>query len=233
MGSPALPESVRVVKASHIVGLWIAGAAGVAQADPGAFNPDAFDLSGALDREVAPTGKALELAIGAGYTQGAGKAGQAGNLEDLTGAGGNVELQVGARVTPNLTLGGYGTLARFSAGDSLADGRAWGATAGVQARWNGREDRSLDPWVSVGAGWRGLWVTPASAGTASAHGGELRLQLGVDYRITPALAISPVVGASASMFVVEDGPMTSGLSKIADHQLAVYGFTGLLGRFDL
>lgn len=215
-----------------MVGLLIVGAAGVASADPGAFNPDAFDLSGALDREVAPTGKALEIAIGGGYTQGAGRAGQAGNLEDLTGAGGNVELQVGARVTPNLTLGGYGTLARFSAGDTLGDGRAWGATAGVQARWNGRETRSLDPWVSVGAGWRGLWVTP-TAGTASAHGGELRLQLGVDYRITPALAISPVVGASASMFLVEDGPMTDGLSKIGDKQLDVYGFTGLLGRFDI
>jgi hypothetical protein len=220
------------VKASHLAGLLVLGVAGVASADPGAFNRDALDLS-VLDRAVAPTGRALEVAVGAGYTQGAGGAGQVGSLEDITGAGGNVELQVGVRVTPNWTLGGYGTMARFSGGDSLNDGHAWGATAGVQARWNARESRSLDPWISLGAGWRGLWVRPSGQAEASTHGGELRLQLGVDYRISPTLAISPVVGASASMFVAEDGPMTDGLRQIDDKQLNVYGFTGVLGRFDL
>ena len=65
------------------------------------------------------------------------------------------------------------------------------------------------------------------------HGIELlRLQLGVDYRISPSVAITPVIGASASVFLVENGPMTE-LSSIADKQLNLYGFTGLLGRFDI
>jgi len=207
---------------------------GVAHADPGAFNPDAFDLSGALDRDVAPTGRALEIAVGGGYTQGAGGAGAAGSIEDVTGAGGNVELQVGVRIRPSFTLGAYGTLARFDAGDMLPEGRAWGATGGVQARWNAREDRSIDPWISVGAGWRGLWLSPSSGGSSSAHGVELlRVQLGVDYRISPSFAITPVVGASASTFLVEDGPLSDGLTRVRDNQLDVYGFTGVLGRFDI
>lgn len=216
-----------------MIPVMVAAAAGVAHAETGAFNKDAFDLSGALDREIDPTGRALEIAVGGGYTQGAGGAGMAGNLEDMTGAGGNVEAQLGVRVTPNWTLGTYGTMARFSAGDMLMRGHAWGATAGVQARWNAREDRSIDPWISLGAGWRGFWLAPEGGGRHEAHGGELRVQLGVDYRLSPAFAIAPVVGVSAAMFAVEDGPMLDGLTSIDDKALNVYGFTGVLGRFDL
>jgi len=231
-----LPESARVVKATHVVPFVLASmvAAGAAIADPGALNPDAFNLSGALDREVAPTGTSLEIALGGGYTQGAGGAGSAGELEDLTGAGGTAEVQLGLRVTPTFSIAGYGTLARFQAGEAvIRGGRVHAATAGLQATWHGRESRSIDPWISVGAGWRGLWLSPKDAASSSAHGVELlRVQLGVDYRISPSVAVTPVVGVSASVFLVEHGAMPE-LSSIADKKLNLYGFTGLLGRFDL
>jgi hypothetical protein len=209
-------------------------AGGSAFADPGALNPDAFDLSGALDRAVAPTGRALEIAVGGGYTQGAGDAGSAGSLEDLTGAGGTVEVQVGMRMTPTFSVSAYGTLARFRRGDAISDGsRASAATAGLQATWHARESRSIDPWISLGAGWRGLWLSPKDATASSAHGVELlRVQLGVDYRLSPSLAITPVIGASASIFLVEGGDLAERMS-IDDKALNLYGFTGLLGRFDL
>jgi len=229
-------QKVLVVKASHVVPFVLASvvAAGSAFADAGALNPDAYNLSAALDREVAPTGRSLEIAVGGGYTQGAGGAGSAGQLEDLTGAGGTAEVQLGLRVTPTFSIAGYGTLARFQAGETaLTGGRAHAATAGLQAAWHARESRSIDPWVSVGAGWRGLWLSPKDAASTAVHGIELlRLQLGVDYRISPSVAITPVIGASASVFLVENGPMTE-LSSIADKQLNLYGFTGLLGRFDI
>jgi len=234
-----LPESARVVKATHIaLGSFVLAsvvAAGAAHADPGALNPDAFNLSGALDREVAPTQTALEIAVGGGYTQGAGGAGNVGHIEDLTGAGGNLEVQIGLRATPRFSVGVYGTAARFSRGDSIMDGsRAHGATAGVLATWHARETRSIDPWISVGAGWRGLWVSPPGGETSSAHGAELvRVQLGVDYRLSPSVAITPVIGASASVFLVENAATGGELTSIDDKQLNVYGFTGLLGRFDL
>ncbi len=209
-------------------------AGGAAFADPGALNPDAFDLSGAIDRAVAPTDRALEIAVGGGYTQGAGGAGSAGSLEDLTGAGGTVELQVGVRVSPTFSIAAYGTLARFRRGDEMLDGsRSYAATAGIQATWHARESRSVDPWISLGTGWRGLWLSPKDAATHSAHGAELvRLQLGIDYRLSPSVAITPVIGASASIFLVEDGGMSERMS-IDDKELNLYGFTGLFGRFDL
>jgi hypothetical protein len=203
----------RLVKAVHAISLAIAttlGASAVARADHGSLNADAFDLSGALDRDVAPTGRALEVAVGGGYTQGVGGAGTAGSVQDITGPGGGIELQLGLRATPQWSIALYGTGARFRHGDDLADGsRAYSTTAGVLAVWHSRASRSLDPWVSVGAGWRGLWLSPRGAESTSVHGIELaRIQLGIDYRFTSWLAIAPVVGASASVFVVEDSAMS-------------------------
>jgi hypothetical protein len=216
--------------------LVVSAVAGAAHADPESLNADAFNLSGALDREVAPTRPTIEVAVGGGYTQGVGGAGSAGAVEDLTGPGGNVELQLGVRLTPRFSLGGYGTVARFRHGDVFEDGtRVFGATAGVHAVWHSRESRSLDPWVSIGTGWRGLWFSPdpGQGMRTSVHGLEiLRLQLGIDYRFTPRLAVAPVIGASASVFLIEDGPAMEGLTAVHDNRLNLYGFTGVLGRFD-
>src|SRR4051812_37588866 len=87
-----------------------------AHADPESFNPNAFDLSGALDRDVAPTQRSLEIAVGGGYTQGTGGAGVAGSVQDVTGPGGTLEVQVGLRASPGFSFGAYGTLARFERG---------------------------------------------------------------------------------------------------------------------
>jgi len=233
-----LPESARAVKATQMIpAVLVSLLATAALADPrvGSFNSDAFNLSGALDRDVAPTQTALEIAVGAGYTQGVGGAGEVGNVEDVSGPGGSFELQVGARLSPMLSIGLYGTYARFRHGDAIGDGgRAQAATAGIQAMFHARQSRSIDPWVSVGAGWRGLWLSPAGAESSSLHGVELlRVQLGVDYRFSPRFAISPVIGASAAMFLAQDTMTTDGLTAVHDNRLNLYGFTGVLGRFDL
>jgi hypothetical protein len=227
------------VKSIHLAAVVVAAVTSVAtsgtvHADPESFNPNALDLS-RLDQAVAPVGHAIELAVGGGYTQGVGGAGDIGAVEDLTGPGGNVEVDLGVRLTPQLAVGGYGTLARFRHGDAMLDGsQAWGATAGVQAAWHIRPDRSVDPWISVGTGWRGLWLTQQGAASTNAQGLEVvRAQLGLDYRASRGFAISPVIGASASVFLTENIPMTSDLSQIHDNRLNLYVFSGLMGRFDL
>ncbi|HEX7839910.1 MAG TPA: hypothetical protein VF469_20680 [Kofleriaceae bacterium] len=208
---------------------------GSAHADPESLNPDAFDLSGALDRAVAPTRPTFEVALGGGYTQGAGGAGVIGSIEDVTGPGGTIEVQLGYRASPKFGAGVFGTVARFRHGDAIGDGsRAYGATAGVQAVWHGSDTRSIDPWISVGAGWRGLWLERAGVQRSSMQGIELvRVQLGVDYRLTPRLAVAPVVAASLSVFLVENAVMPMDFTLVEDKRLNLYGFTGLLGRFDL
>jgi hypothetical protein len=210
-------------------------ATGTAHADVESLNPDAFDLSGALDRPLAPSRSAVEVAIGAGYTQGVGGAGSAGSVQDVTGPGGSLELHIGYRVTPQFALGGYATVARFRHGEMFSDGsRVSGATAGVQAVWHARASRSVDPWIGLGAGWRGLWISPKDMTASSVHGVELaRLQLGIDYRFSRWFAIAPTIGVSASLFLREGVEMATELSRVRDNRLNLYGFTGVLGRFDI
>ncbi|HEX3765910.1 MAG TPA: hypothetical protein VHW23_44740 [Kofleriaceae bacterium] len=208
--------------------------AGDARADSESFNPDAFDLSGAIDRPVPPTRSRCEVVVAGGYTQGAGGAGMIGNIEDVAGPGGTVELQLGYRLSSTFGVGAYGTVARFRHGDAIGDGsRAYGATAGLQAVWHSSDTRSIDPWLSVGAGWRGLWVNRIGAQPSSMQGIELlRLQLGIDYRLSPHLAIAPVISASVSTFLVENAVMPDEFTQVQDKRLNLYGFAGVLGRFD-
>jgi hypothetical protein len=189
-----------------------------------------------FDHPVAPVTSAFELGLGTGYAQGAGKlGGTMGNLEQIAGPGGLVEVDLGYRIIPQLSVGAYGTFSKFERGDDVVgNANVLGATAGVQAVWHVRADRSVDPWVSLGAGWKALWVNPVNSASTSLQGLELaRLQLGVDYRVSRDLAIAPVVGGSLSMFISQENEMSNSLTEIQDKKVNVTGFAGLAGRFDL
>jgi hypothetical protein len=198
--------------------------------------PESPDASASFDHPVAPVNHAFEIAVGTGYTQGGGKLGGGmGSLEDISGPGGAVELDLGYRVIPELTLGAYGTFAKYQHGDQIAsDTDVLGATAGIQAAWHVRPEASIDPWVSLGTGWKALWLNPASGKVTSLQGFELaRLQLGVDYRVSKNIAISPVIGGGVSLLVSQDSPMTTDYTEIQDKKVNFTGFAGLSGRFDL
>ncbi|HEU4727412.1 MAG TPA: hypothetical protein VFT22_05980 [Kofleriaceae bacterium] len=173
---------------------------------------ESADASAGFDHPVAPVANALEIAVGTGYTQGGGKLGGAlGNLEDVSGPGAAFELDLGYRIIPQLTLGAYGTFSAYQHGDAIDSSTdVLGATAGLQAAWHFRPETSVDPWISLGAGWKGLWLNPSDGKVTSLQGLELaRLQVGADYRITREIAIAPVIGGSLSMFVSQDSPMTT------------------------
>lgn len=189
-----------------------------------------------ITAEHAPVKSAFEIGVGAGYTQGVGELGaNLADLDDVAGPGGAVEVQLGYRIIPELTVGAYGTFAGFDRGDALAsDTTVMGAGAGVQAVWHILPDREIDPWVSLGVGWKGLWLDPDSGKTTSLQGIDFaRLQVGADYRISKDVAIAPVVGGSLGTFLAEDSPMTTEYTEIEDKQVSFTGFAGLAGRFDL
>ena len=191
---------------------------------------------GGFDHAVAPVQNAFEIGVGAGYTQGGGKlGGNLGSLEDVAGPGGSVEIDLGYRLIPELSLGVYGTLSTAQRGDNLVgDNDVLGATAGIQAAYHFRPDRSIDPWVSLGTGWKGLWIDPANGKTTSLQGLELaRVQVGADYRLSKDISIAPVIGGSLDMFISQDSPMTTDLTEIQDKKVNVSGYAGISGRFDL
>jgi hypothetical protein len=207
------------------------GAIAAAQADEGKEGE-----GGSFDQAVPAVSQALEIGVGGGYTQGAGDVGKsAATVHDLSGPGATVELKVGYRVIPSLAFGAYGSLAQFSAGDTLADGTdVRSATAGVFADWHFRPDRSVDPWLGLSSGWRGLWLVPDSGKNTSLQGWEIvRLQAGLDYRISPEVAIAPVVGAGLNVFLSHDDPTTTDYQNVTDPRANVFFFGGLQARFDV
>ncbi len=205
--------------------------AGVASAQESIPN----EGSAGFDHPVPAVSRALEIAVGGGYLQGVGDiAGVGPRVQDLSGPGGTVELKIGYRATENLAFGGYGTFSQFASGDDLAGGTdVRGATAGGFAEWHFRPAQSLDPWVGLSSGWRGLWLSPDSGKNTSIQGWEIaRVQLGLDYRLSPEVAIGPVVGASVNTFFTEDSPATSGFTDIHDPHASWLFFAGLQARFD-
>jgi len=192
--------------------------------------------TGGLDHPVPSVKNALEIGVSTGYSQGGGKLGGGMlNLEDVAGAGGTVELDVGYRIIPQLSIGAYGTFGKYQHGDQIAsDNSVLGATAGIQATYHLRPDMSIDPFVTLGTGWKALWIDPDHGKTTSLQGLEVaRLQIGADYRVSKDIAIAPVIGGSVGMFLSEDSPMTNDLTEIKDKKVNFTGFAGLAGRFDL
>src|SRR5690242_5645105 len=104
--------------------------------------PESPDTTTGFDRAVPAVDKAFEIGVATGYAQGGGKLGGAMNsLEDISGPGGAVEVDLGYRVIPHLTLGAYGTFSKFQHGDSIdSDTDVLGATAGIQGVLHVRPD---------------------------------------------------------------------------------------------
>jgi hypothetical protein len=92
----------------------------------------------------------------------------------------------------------------------------------------------MDPWVGLSTGWRGLWHVPDQGKSTALQGLEMaRLQVGLDYRITPEVALAPVIGASMSIFLTQDGSATAGYETIGSPKPNFFFFGGLMARFDL
>jgi hypothetical protein len=202
-----------------------------------ADDSDSLEARSSFDHHVAAPSNAVEIGVATGYTQGVGPMGGSTqqHVEDVARAGGAVELDAMYRINPTFAVGAYGSFSKYATGDHISDQNdVLGATAGIQAAAHLRPERSVDPWMSLGAGWRGLWQSPDTGKTTSLQGLELaRLQLGVDYRVSEDVSISPVIGGSLNMFLSEDGPMTTKYTEISDKKANFIGFAGLAGRFDL
>jgi hypothetical protein len=186
-------------------------------------------------RIAAPRG-ALELGIAAGYAQGVGSitSRPLDRLQDIAGAGAAGEVDVGVRPVPAFAIGLYGTGSAYQPNQRLGEGSGVrSASAGIQADVHFRPFRSVDPWIGLGTGVRGHWISPERGGVTSRYGLELvRVQLGVDYRVSPEVAMGPRIGASADLFLREQAPGTS-LDRLDGERVNAFVFAGLAARFDV
>ena len=181
----------------------------------------------------------VELTIGTGYAQGFGDVGTGQpKLTDVSQGGGALQLGVGYRLLPSLTLGVYGSGSMFSRGDQVdTSTNIYSGTAGVQTDWHFLPRHSeFDPWVSLGSGWRGYWTSAeqgSSSGTSTQGVEWAKLQIGVDYRIDQAVAISPVIGADLTTFFAQSTPTSNGFSNISSPTVNTFVFAGVQGRFNI
>lgn len=209
--------------------------AGAASAQTTQTKDEANSENGA--RPLGAATHSVELTIGTGYAQGFGDVGNGqAKLTDVSQGGGAVQLGVGYRVLPSLTLGVYGSGSMFSRGDQVdTSTNIYSGTAGVQTDWHFLPRLSeYDPWVSIGSGWRGYWTSADQGNNTSMQGVEwAKLQIGVDYRIDQAVAISPVVGADLTTFFTQSTPTSNGFTNITNPTVNTFVFAGVQGRFDI
>jgi hypothetical protein len=220
----------RWISASTVAAIMVVS--GVADAQ----EKDRAQESSGTGKPLLAATRNLELTVGTGYSQGFGNVGDnQPKLTDVATAGGAVQAGVAYRIIPQLSLGVYGSGEMFGRGDHVdMSTKVYAATAGVEAAWHFIPAASeLDPWVSLGSGWRGQWLH-ADQGDTSTQGWQIaKLQVGLDYRIDKQVAIAPVVGVDVTTFFTQSQPGSGGYQNIESPKANAFVFAGVQGRFDM
>jgi outer membrane protein OmpA-like peptidoglycan-associated protein len=179
-------------------------------------------------RTPAPS-NAFELTLGTGYTQGFGNLQQGVGMPSVATPGIGFDLGLGYRVAPRFSLAATAQYYELTAERATA---ARGLTAGANATLHMAPYSTLDPFLSLGAGYRMLWETHSGSPNLMTHGFELaKAQLGLDVRVSEDVAIAPVVGADLNLFLWQSGATNNVV--IQDPRVNTFVFAGLQGRFDM
>ena len=175
---------------------------------------------------VPPPRNALELTVGTGYTEGFGMFTGGVGMPSVAQEGVALDLGVGYRIDPHWMIGAMGEYQELSA--QRAEG-VRGVVTGIQAAYHFTPADRLDPWVSLGTGYRWLWEVNEAANTSLLTQGLQmgRLLVGLDFRAAPSLAIAPVIGADLDEF------LSQGNGGISNPAVSTFVHAGLMGRFDL
>ncbi|MDB5220118.1 MAG: hypothetical protein JWO86_8045 [Myxococcaceae bacterium] len=184
-----------------------------------------------LEHGVPAPAQALELTVGTGWTQGFGNLSSGVGMPSVAHEGIGVDASAGYRIDPHFALSIGGQYQELNAQASSA---ARGATATIAGQYHMAPYTRLDPWLELGSGYRGLWLVPSVANTPTnlVHGWQIaRARLGFDVRLSPDIAIAPVIGADATMFLFQD--IGGNNSAIGSPAVSTFVFAGLQGRIDL
>ena len=116
-----------------------------------------------LRHHVDPPRSALELTVGTGYTEGFGQLTNDVGMPSVAQEGMSVDLGIGYRLSPHWSIGTMGEFQEFKAERAHS---ALGAVAGFQAAYHFAPYRRVDPWISLGTGYRWLWEVYTTAPTS-------------------------------------------------------------------
>jgi hypothetical protein len=164
----------------------------------------------------------FELGARVGYGIPLGKADDDSDLSD--GVSGMVPLQLdlGYRVSPAFSIGGYVMYGIGFAGDDVskscdnaddvpgvdASCTARDVRLGIQGQFHFLPKKKLDPWLGAGIGYEWLTVGADISGggreadlSTTAKGFEfINLQGGLDFKVAPGLALGPFLSFSIGQY---------------------------------
>jgi hypothetical protein len=193
---------------------------------------EARDVLGAPVR--APNG-AFEIGVDAGYAQGFGNVSPGRGVGEVAGAGGTLGLHLGYRLDPHWYVGAAGQYQGYGTSNVRGNvGTVRGATAGIEGSYHMQPYSRLDPFVTLGTGYRALIESPpGTAPNTVTHGLELgRVEVGLDVRPSESVAIAPVIGADVNMFMWRTGGGAE-TAPLTGKGINTFVFAGLKGRFDI
>ncbi len=186
------------------------------------------------DAPPPPAEKTFELSMGLGYGQGLGPvAAGVPTLQGFGKAGGTVVVNAGWRFDQRLEAGIYGEYGMFASGNLPGSDHAQAVAAGIQGQLHLLPADRLDPWVGLGFGWRGYWGRVNGSDYGLQGLDLVRLQVGLDYRLSSSLAVGPVAGVTLTEFLSEKPIGADGYDDTSDRKLNTFVFVGVGGRYDL
>lgn len=179
------------------------------------------------DRVPAPT-NAFELTLGTGYTQGLGMIRGGASVPSVATPGMGFDLAGHWRLDERFSIGLGGQYQELFAPNGAG---ARGLTSTIALAYHLNPELRVDPWLEIGTGYRMLWEDKTSGPNVLRHGFELaRARVGADFRVSPELAIGPVIGADMNMFLWENARTSE---TITDVRLNTFLFAGIQGRMDI
>jgi outer membrane protein OmpA-like peptidoglycan-associated protein len=210
----------------------VAGTGSVAMAQE--KQPDAAPDVG-RGKQLAPK-QAAEIGVEGGYTQPFGTLTTGRSISDIAKAGGGVGLTYAYRIDPHWSIGLTGQFHESEPSSDLGSGASVrGVATGIIATYHVLPFRTIDPYASLGTGYRFLWVVPRGTNNNDMiHGWELGRALGgVDFRVSKDVAMGPLVGADVNLFLWDRLQSTGTNQEITDVHPTTFVFAGVGGRFDI
>ncbi len=155
-----------------------------------------------------------------------------GDLSNFLSGSLPIQLDLGYRFTPNLSVAAYGQYAIGFAGNAnvsgLGDlcsisgvscsGHDW--RVGAEAVWHFMPGQQLDPWAGIGTGYEWMSFSAEGGGEkadVTFHGWEFfNVQLGADYQVAPSFGIGPFVQFSLGQYSSGNATSTTGGSSSGD-----------------
>lgn len=195
-----------------------------------AQRPTTSGEQGSPQRGVRAPSEAFELTIGTGYTQPFGLLRSGVGMPSIAGAGIGFDLGLGYRIGPRWGVSLGGQYQELTSAEQLDATRGFAVTFAVQ--YHLAPHLRTDPWLELGAGYRGLWTFPqGDFASALNHGPQaVRARVGLDVRVSPDIAFSPVIGADLTAFLWADSAGDN--RAVSDPAVSTFVFAGVQARFD-